>query len=129
RRCSSPSLRADPADEAAWRVYSDWLADHGRPAAGLTLLGRALGRLTAAAGHKGADPARSRVQVDEHVAQAGLHMRRVQYARRSRDDWHRIVLFDDLWAAAHPTLATAALRHLNRWDVLSDPDSPSPEPG
>jgi uncharacterized protein (TIGR02996 family) len=121
-------LRADPGDEATWRVYSDWLLDHGQPAAGITLLGRALLRLDREVAKRDADPAKSRVQAAEHVAQAGMHVRHTQYRWRACDEWHRIVLFDDLWAAAHPALATSALRHLRRWDVLSDPDTPSPDP-
>jgi uncharacterized protein (TIGR02996 family) len=65
------------------------------------------------------DPARSRIQVEEHLAQLCLHV-----ARWSDTDlYHQWIFFDDRWAAAHPDLANGILRYQRCWDVLS-PDGP-----
>src|SRR5262249_28107540 len=97
--------------------------------ANLVALPEQVRRLAVAVIKHGHDPARSRVQVGEHVAQLGLHVRHDKLVRTERDEWHRWIAFDDLWAGVHPALATAILRHGKRWDVLSAPNRPSPEPG
>jgi uncharacterized protein (TIGR02996 family) len=61
------------------------------------------------------DTAKSRVQVEQHVAQLCLHTARWG----DQDLYHRWIAFDDLWAAAHPDLAKAILTYARRWDVLS----------
>src|SRR5262249_5083139 len=53
------------------------------------------------------DPAKSLVQVSDHVAQMCVHTA----TWGKRDLYHRWVFFDDLWASANPALAEAVLRH------------------
>jgi hypothetical protein len=65
------------------------------------------------------DPKKSRVHVEEHLAQLCLHADKAY----SHDEWHQWYFFDDLWAGAHPTIAEALLRYGKRWDVLSSPSS------
>jgi len=61
------------------------------------------------------DPSKSLLQSETHVAQLCLHTE-----RWGEDDmYHRWILFDDVWAEAHPDLAEAILRYAARWDVLS----------
>jgi uncharacterized protein (TIGR02996 family) len=65
---------------------------------------------------------KSRVQVEEHVAQLCLHTERWG----DTDLYQQLIFFDDLWAAAQPDLANAILRYCRAWDVLS-PDGPHDE--
>jgi uncharacterized protein (TIGR02996 family) len=65
------------------------------------------------------DPDKSRIQVEEHLAQLCLHVARWNDA----DLYHQWIFFDDRWAAAHPDLANGILRYQRCWDVLS-PDGP-----
>jgi uncharacterized protein (TIGR02996 family) len=65
------------------------------------------------------DPAKGRLQVQEHLAQVCLHTDRWG----ETDLYQQWIFFDDLWAAAHPDLANALLRYERCWDVLS-PDGP-----
>ncbi|MCI0463054.1 MAG: TIGR02996 domain-containing protein [Gemmataceae bacterium] len=60
-------------------------------------------------------PALSVSEVEDHVAQVGLHTARWGW----KNLYHHWIFFDDLWAAAHPELARAILRYAARWDVLS----------
>jgi uncharacterized protein (TIGR02996 family) len=62
-------------------------------------------------------PSRSRVQVDEHVAHLCLNVEQCLWT--DRDSFHQWLLFDDLWASAHPDLADSILRYVRRWDVLT----------
>jgi uncharacterized protein (TIGR02996 family) len=145
-------IRDNPADEAAWNAYSDWLQERGERPAGLHLLHRALTRAGVwddremrPAGPEGLDvweagvadapvayPAlrklataidrrlgksNSLVHVDEHVAQLCLHHH--YWSGGNRHIYHHWILFDDLWAGAHPDLANAILRYSYKWDVLS----------
>lgn len=107
---------AGGADALAWSAYSDWLQEHGRPPAGVHLLRRAL-RL-ADAGHfqESRKRAKDECLVQTHVAQACLHT--ADWGKMDGDLYHHWVLFDDLWAAAHPELAHSLLRLASRWDVL-----------
>ncbi len=58
---------------------------------------------------------KSKVHVDEHVAQLCLHV-----DRWGDDDlYHQWIYFDDVWASAHPDLANGLLRFARRWDVLT----------
>jgi uncharacterized protein (TIGR02996 family) len=70
-------------------------------------------------------PGKSRVHVEDHLAQLCLHA----FQGFSRDEWHQWYFFDDLWAAAHPAIAEALLRYGKRWDALSAPSSDPMEPG
>jgi uncharacterized protein (TIGR02996 family) len=121
-------IRNDPHADAAWDVYGDWLEERSRKRAELTLLERGLEAICKKpAGRYSGEmqPKRGknlgRWLVQDHVAQASLHTATLQY-RRSRHEMYAFwVLFDDLWAGAHPDLATNLLRLLDRWDVLSSP--------
>jgi uncharacterized protein (TIGR02996 family) len=65
-------------------------------------------------------PEKSRIVVDQHVAQLCLHVDCWEY---NRDVYHQWIFFDDRWAAAHPDLANSILRYTRCWDLLS-PDGP-----
>jgi uncharacterized protein (TIGR02996 family) len=100
------AIREAPGEAVNWMAYTDWLAEHGKPAAGLHLLRLALGRMYGETDQ--------RVHVGEHVVQV--------YFPDSHDVFDQWILFDDLWASAHPVLADALLRFATRWDVLSTGD-------
>jgi hypothetical protein len=74
--------------------------------------------------HANRDPARDRVKVTPQLAQAVKHEGRWPEQPRlwftPRDTYEQWILFDDLWAAAKPTLAAGLLTFATRWDVLSD---------
>jgi uncharacterized protein (TIGR02996 family) len=117
-------LRGNPHDDTVWEVYGDWLEEQGRHRAEMWLLERALARIGRRPIHRHpADevpentPNLSQWLVRPHVAQLCLHESTV-YRHNCFDHW---VLFDDLWASAHPDLANSLLRQLERWDVLSSP--------
>lgn len=55
------------------------------------------------------DPARSRIHATRHLVQAVIHVDRVFGYER----WY---LFDDVWAATHPDLASSLLRCAASWD-------------
>jgi uncharacterized protein (TIGR02996 family) len=104
------AIRGHPGDDTNWLVYADWLQDQGRPSPATTLLERALAGVSENAvpnisgQQQRNDPAHSLIRVDDHLAQLCLHT----------DTWgeqhlyHQWTFFDDLWAGAHPALATAS---------------------
>lgn len=55
------------------------------------------------------DPARSRIRATQHLVQAAIHIDQVFGYER----WY---LFDDVWAATHPALASSLLRCAASWD-------------
>ena len=55
------------------------------------------------------DPARSRIHATQHLLQAAIH---VDYLF----GYERWYLFDDVWAATHPALASSLLRCAASWD-------------
>ncbi len=116
-------LRTNPQDDTHWNIYGDWLEERGRPRAELWLLQRALDRISKRKPHehypKIPVPTNSLSQwrVEPHLAQLSLHTGTV-WSHQVFDHW---ILFDDLWASAHPDLANSLLRYLDRWDVLSSP--------
>jgi uncharacterized protein (TIGR02996 family) len=141
-------LRQQPGDEAAWRVYSDWLVDQGEAPVGLTLLRRALGRCAAlpmigvnydtacSEGLEQGDVEAARAVIagrlpelrgwDNSPRKSCVHVEEhlaqlcVHIGKTGRHDiWHQWYFFDDRWAAAHPAVADALLAHGRRWDVLS----------
>jgi hypothetical protein len=61
---------------------------------------------------RGRDPSASRIQEREHLAQLAMHV--TQYL-----GYRSWVLFDDLWAAAHPDLALGILRAASGWDPFA----------
>jgi len=108
------ALQAEPGDEATWRAYADWLMERDGPSPGCRLLRQALPRLR---GLQNGDPGRNVVHVGEHVVHLCLH--------GGADSFDQLILFDDLWGAAHPALAGALIRLGGRWDVLSTGDEDS----
>jgi uncharacterized protein (TIGR02996 family) len=110
-------VRAAPHDDGAWAAYSDWLEEHDRPAAGRHLLGRVLRAFFPDNGsvRDTRNPRKDQVLVQGHVAQACKHVAHWDWAG---DLYHHLILFDDLWAAAHPDLVNSTLRFASRWDVL-----------
>jgi uncharacterized protein (TIGR02996 family) len=114
-------LRANPKDDSHWNVYGDWLEERGQPRAEITLLQRAFARIARREPrqHHPSIPVPkgglSQYRVEPHLAQLCLHTGTV-FNHNDFDHW---VIFDDLWASAHPDLANSLLRQLERWDVLS----------
>jgi uncharacterized protein (TIGR02996 family) len=117
-------IHKQPREDTPWNVYGDWLEEHGRKRTEWTVLERGLAQVgNMPAGKYSAElrPRRrkclSRWHVADHVAQISLHTASI--------DKHEMygfwVLFDDLWAGAHPDLAANLLHMLDRWDVLSSP--------
>jgi uncharacterized protein (TIGR02996 family) len=137
-------LRVEPADNATWGAYSDWLQEQGEPPAGPYLLRQALlragwekqgvfandyafwddlagpvagvyeGGQYLAAQYDRCRGTRPQVHVGEHLAQ--MCARRAGEEGDIYDQW---ILFDDVWAAGQPDLANAILCFAERWDVLS----------
>jgi uncharacterized protein (TIGR02996 family) len=108
-------LRARPDDRAAWSAYSDWLEERGRGPGDVlrqTLIGY---KPEAGCSQDARKPRKDQALVQGHVAQACKHIDHWDFAG---DVYHHLILFDDLWAAAHPDLATSILRFASRWDVL-----------
>jgi uncharacterized protein (TIGR02996 family) len=141
------ALREGTGDETNWAVYSDWLQEQGRPAAGLAVLERALlacTRFPVASILNSIDTrplalgdlAAARAQCEELLGQFARSGHQPALSRChveehlaqlclhtghwGEDDlFHQWSLFDDLWAGAHPALANNVLRYARRWDVLS----------
>jgi uncharacterized protein (TIGR02996 family) len=146
------TIRSNPTDELSWNAYSDWLEDRGEPPVGMHVLQRALTRLghmdeiewpgnvnlfdaialpideayqAARLLIERLDRCRKRqslVHVEEHLAQLCLFVRRDRWHKCNM--YHQWILFDDLWAGAHPALANAILSFGRRWDVLSTTKNP-----
>lgn len=115
-------LRSRPDDEATWMAYGDWLAERGRPSAGIVVLQRALEAVAAAGVNERwkHDPSLSRIHAEEHLAQLCIHTLSQTLARgKVRNHWDQWYFFDDLWASAHPALANGLLNYGLRWDALS----------
>jgi uncharacterized protein (TIGR02996 family) len=118
------ALREKPGDDGLWEVFGDWLEEHGRPRTDWWLLESALQRISEAlpGRHSGdLNPKRkgnlSKWHVTSHLAQLCLHT--ASYGQTHL--FAHWVLFDDVWASAHPALANSVLRQNDRWDVLSSP--------
>jgi hypothetical protein len=128
------AIRTDPADAASWGAWSDWREERGKEPPGVSLLRDGFARMSRLPGaaqdqfyrdwspesllraeKKGTRAApRSLIHVEPHLAQMCLdvsHSDELYFGQ-----W---ILFDDLWAGAHPALANALLRWCARWDVLS----------
>lgn len=108
------AVRANPNDTACWAAYSDWLEENGKP----TLLERILAKCDAPCGaiEGSRNPKKDTVVVQTHVAQVSKHVARFDHMKQNL--YHHLVFFDDLWANAHPHLASSLLRAANRWDIL-----------
>lgn len=108
-------LRTNPDDSAAWSAYSDWLEERGRSPGHVlrqTLVGY---EPEAGCSKEGRKPRKDQANVQAHVAQVCKHIDHWDFAG---DVYHHLILFDDLWAAAHPDLANSILRFASDWDVL-----------
>jgi uncharacterized protein (TIGR02996 family) len=105
------AIRDNPSDESNWNVYADWLEEQGLPPPGIRLLEGALTRVEPAYSRPDRNHSRDLTHVEEHLAQACLHT--------GGNRFHQWILFDDLWASAHPEMANAILRFARRWDVLT----------
>jgi uncharacterized protein (TIGR02996 family) len=103
-----------PSGEVAWLAYSDWLKEQGRPSAGVVTLAESLRCCTTTLGGKPGNRPLDLIAVHDHVTQACKQMG----THRRSAEFRHFILFDDLWAAAHPDLANGALRFASRWDVL-----------
>jgi hypothetical protein len=66
-----------------------------------------------------ADPSRSQIQAEPHVAQLCLNWI-APNNRYAPETFYRWIFFDDLWANAHPELANGILYYASCWDVLSE---------
>lgn len=90
--------------EQIWRSATQ---DHATANAALKALlqGPPTGRRT---GWHEPDAARSRVSDSEHLVQALVHVHEVF----GYEQWY---LFDDVWAAGHPKLASSLLRYASSW--------------
>jgi uncharacterized protein (TIGR02996 family) len=127
-------VRADPADAAPWAAWADWREERGQEPPGVSLLRDAFARMARLPGEaqdrlyrdwspqallkeekKGTRAApRSLIHVEPRLAQMCPDV-----SRNDEPYYGQWVLFDDLWAGAHPALANALLRWCARWDVLS----------
>jgi len=65
-----------------------------------------------------ADPAKSMLHDDGHLAQLVLHCIGANEYHRA-DTYSQWVFFDDVWGSAQPALARGLLHYASRWDVLS----------
>lgn len=112
----APALRRY-ADYPLWTVGSG--AGTGR--VGLGPQGAAWAAFVKLAGERKPDgePARSRLDVSEHIAQAAVHA-------SASFGYQQLFVFDDLWASANPALAASLLRYASGWDPWND-DAEGPE--
>jgi len=131
------AVRAEPGDAASWAAWDDWREERGAEPPGVGLLRNAFarlarlngavrvvlpldeacGQLLAQEAEQAARPRaapKSLIHVEEHLAQICLDV-----SSTDDPDFAKWILFDDLWASAHPDLANALLRWCGRWDVLS----------
>jgi uncharacterized protein (TIGR02996 family) len=106
------TLAGDPGDAATWAAYSDWLHEQGLPRAEMHLLAEAV--KVRHARWKGPGVGK------EMLLQAGEHHLVYCMGRGAEDEYDQWILFDDVWASAHETLAQSILAYAWRYDVLSD---------
>jgi hypothetical protein len=134
------TIRTDPADAASWAAWNDWRAERGEELPGIGLLRAAFARMARLPGSvqyhlewsewgpeallKLETNHRARLRMapksllhgEEHLLQMCLDMSHNEEGDPYFGQW---ILFDDLWASAHPELADALLTWCARWDVLS----------
>jgi hypothetical protein len=132
------AVRAQPSDAASWAAWNDWRAERGEEPPGIGLLRDAFARMARLPGslqdqlfrqwspqallemetkHCGQlrKSPKSLLHGEEHLIQMcldGSH-------NEVRPYFGQWILFDDLWASAHPELADALLTWSARWDVLT----------
>jgi hypothetical protein len=132
------AICTDPSDAASWAAWHDWRAERGEELPGIGLLRAAFARMARLPGAlqdelTGKPSARALLKMEtkhssqlrkepksllhgeEHLLQMcldGSHQKASPYFGQ----W---ILFDDLWASAHPELADTLLTWCARWDVLT----------
>jgi uncharacterized protein (TIGR02996 family) len=110
------AIQDDPEEQTHWLAYTDWLVERDRPPASLHLLECAVRTSPPRYEYlKGRDPNKDLHQFTPHLIQVCKHIQTFG----SDDLYHQWILFDDLWAAAHPSLANGILTFASCWDVLS----------
>jgi uncharacterized protein (TIGR02996 family) len=113
------AVRTNPGDAACWAAYSDWLEERGQPPAGVRVLTEVLTRCECWYWDDSRWPAaHDRVEVGPHVARAAKALDRGSPQHGEGPRYSHFVLFDDLWAAAHPHLANSVLRLAGHWHPL-----------
>jgi hypothetical protein len=133
------AIRTNPSDAASWAAWNDWRSERGMEPPGIGLLRDAfarmarlpgsvqdeLGRKTSPRellkiekkhGAKVRKTPKSLIHGEEHLLQMCLDGSHDDETGPYFGQW---ILFDDLWASAHPELADALLTWCARWDVLS----------
>jgi hypothetical protein len=133
------AVRTNSSDAANWAAWSDWRAEHGEESPGIGLLRAAFARMARLPGSVQdqlvrRSPTRSLLEMEaEHRDQLRQTPKSLLHGEEhliqmcldgSHDDdagpyFGQWILFDDLWASAHPELADALLTWCARWDVLT----------
>jgi uncharacterized protein (TIGR02996 family) len=132
------AIRTNPSDAATWAAWNDWRAERSAEQPGIGLLRAAFARMARFPGSLQDELVRtsstqallemetkergqlrktpkSLLHSEEHLLQMcldGSHQDDTAYFGQ----W---ILFDDLWASAHPELADALLTWCAHWDVLT----------
>jgi len=119
-------LLSKPTEDIHWQIYGDWLEDRGRKRAEFDLLEAAFASLASTSLQTSVMENGRRQSNDWHVEDHVAQMRffRINVSDPEIQTTINLFLFDDLWAGAHPDLATNLLRLATRWDLLSDPEIP-----
>ncbi len=133
------AIHTDPFDVVSWAAWNDWREDRGEEPPGIGLLRDAFTRMARLPGwvqdRLGGKPStqvllemetkhraklrnapKSLIHGEEHLIQMCLDGSHDDEAGPYFGQW---ILFDDVWASAHPQLANALLTWCARWDVLS----------
>jgi hypothetical protein len=133
------AVRTDSSDAASWAAWNDWRAERGEEPPGIALLRAAFARMARLPGSlqdqlfrnwsaqallemetKHRDQLRptpkSLLSGEDHLIQMCLDGSHSDDPGPYFSQW---ILFDDLWASAHPELADALLTWSARWDVLT----------
>jgi uncharacterized protein (TIGR02996 family) len=133
------AVRADPSDAVSWAAWNDWRGERGAEPPGIGLLRAAFVRMARLPGslqdqlvrkpspqalldierkHRGQlrQTLKSLLHGEEHLIQMCLDGSHNDERGPYFGQW---ILFDDLWASAHPELADALLTWCARWDMLT----------
>ncbi|MBY0228670.1 MAG: hypothetical protein K2W96_05255, partial [Gemmataceae bacterium] len=134
------SILADPTDAASWAAWDDLREERGLEPPGIGLLRDAFARLARlpgdvqdslgldddlaiACGQLLAQEAKAKLRLSpKSLLHLEPHLAQMCLDRSHAEEpyFGQWILFDDLWASAHPAMADALLRWCARWDVLSD---------
>ncbi len=101
-------IRTETENDGHWGIYSDWLQEHGKRPVEYYLLERGLQLIDCTNG-KPTIP--NEVFVGDHIFHLYLH--------QGQNDFEQWIVFDDVWASAHPNLAHSLVKFTTHWDVLS----------